>query len=65
MPIPIPDLQHEEDQLEALKALPLATEAKLAAYLKSSYGKFLHGMTDEDWLVEAMDVLEAIGGRRT
>lgn len=63
MSILIPNLQNTPDLFAMLKGLPLAPEVRLAIYLKSNYGGYLSGMTDEDWMTEALDLLEAIGER--
>lgn len=49
-----------DDLMAELAKLPLPPAEKLAVYLKTNFSKFYWRMTDEEWLAEAKEVLEAI-----
>lgn len=48
------------DVMEELRELSLPLKTALATYLKNSYGHLLKGMTDENWITEAGDLLWAL-----
>ena len=51
-----------DDVFEELKALHLPTDITLATYLKNVYGdSMMLGMLDEDWLMEARELLDVLG----
>jgi len=51
-----------DDVFEELKALHLPTDIALATYLKNVYGdSMMLGMLDEDWLMEARELLDVLG----
>lgn len=49
-----------DDLMAELAKLPLPPAEKLATYLKTNFGRCYRQMSDEDWLTEAREVLEAI-----
>ena len=51
-----------DDVFEELQALHLPTDIALATYLKNVYGdSMMLGMRDEDWLMEARELLDVLG----
>jgi hypothetical protein len=49
------------DVMEEIRVRRLPREVALATYQKHCYQEYLTGMTDEDWLEEAADLLEMLG----
>jgi hypothetical protein len=55
------ELKGDRDVMEEIPMLNLPPKEALATYLKHQYKPYLPGMTDEDWLEEAADLLEMLG----